>query len=213
MIIVFFFFAPYLGLSETCDFNIIGWFWQRLYMIHHGLYHIHYINLDVCRHFLLMAVAPFRPYIVPSLIPDKMIPCGWLCPRMTFFFLYFIPLYLHWILILLYFIPPLPHFQQSLILSLDSYSYSLHSCFWSCGIVILTLSLLKRDFQSFQRYWFVISSDFPGSLLPNFWYHCPLTKKVSRLDISFSLADFIYFLPSFILFCIKWEVKIKVIKN
>ena len=31
-----------------------------------------------------MATDPFCSYVVQSLIPDPVIPGGWLCPRMTF---------------------------------------------------------------------------------------------------------------------------------
>ena len=39
-----------------------------------------------------MDTAPFRPYVLPSLIPDRVIPRGCLFQRTTFHPPYFIPL-------------------------------------------------------------------------------------------------------------------------
>ena len=96
------------------NLNLIGWLWQRLYTNHHDLYHIHYMNLDVRHNLLWMATFPFRPYVMPYIIPDKVIPCGWLCQCTTFYFPYFLTLFINWIWLLLCLIWTQTHFQQGL---------------------------------------------------------------------------------------------------
>ena len=60
-----------------------------------------------------MATAPFRTYTIPYINPDKVILHVWLCLRTTFYVLYFLPLSLHWIRLLLCLIIPQPHFQKN----------------------------------------------------------------------------------------------------
>ena len=95
------------------NLNLIGWLWQRLYTNHHDLYHIHYMNLDVRHNLLWMATFPFRPYVMPSIIPDKVIPCGWLCQCTTFYFPYFLTLSLHLIWTIFCLVRHQPHFQHT----------------------------------------------------------------------------------------------------
>ena len=79
-----------------------------------------------------MYTAPFCPYAVPSLIPDKVIPHGWLFFRMTFSFPYFLPFSLHWVIILLCLIWPWPNFQQFPLLRVVPYvEYLCVSIPWS----------------------------------------------------------------------------------
>ena len=102
---------------------------------HHGLYHIHYINLDVCCHFLLMDTYHFRPHAVLYLILNKVIPRGWLCLHTKFSFPYLFPFYLHWFWIILWLIWHWPHFQHAPWLRAVPYV----GCLW----VSITWSLCK----------------------------------------------------------------------
>ena len=108
----FLIFVLYLVLSKTHDLSNIVWLLWRMYLCRHGLYPIHYKNVDIHCHFLLIVTGILCPCIVPSLMPNKVIPNEWICPCTTFSFLYFLPLSLHWIRLLLCLILTQPHFQQ-----------------------------------------------------------------------------------------------------
>ena len=128
----------------TSNLNLIGWLWWCLYLRRHGLFHIHYIHFELHCHLFLMDMSPFRYYVAPYLIPDKVIPRWWQCPRMTFSFPSFLPLYLHWIRIILCLIEPLPHLQQAPLLRVvPSVGYPRVPIPWSLREISQTGTLVR----------------------------------------------------------------------
>ena len=105
--------------------NLIIWLWQHIYLCCHSLYHIHNINSNVRHHFLIMAMNLFCSYAIPYLIPNKLIPWGWLYSRTTFPYLFFLPLYLHWIWTILWLVQPRPYVQHLLPVLLKEFLLSM----------------------------------------------------------------------------------------
>ena len=86
--------------------------------------------------FLLISMAPFCTYVVPYLIPG-------LCLHMMFPSLSLLPLYLHWILLLLFWIRSWPYFQHAPWLRAVPYVGYLHvSIPWSLHEMSQTLLLV-----------------------------------------------------------------------
>ena len=115
--------------------NLIGWSWWHLYLCCHSFvpYPVHKFRRISS---LLMAVAYFCPYVVPSLIPG-------LYMRTTSPFPFFLPLSLRWIRPLLRFIRSWPHFQHAPWLRAVPYlGYILVSTKWSLCEILQTSLLV-----------------------------------------------------------------------
>ena len=63
--------------------------------------------------------------------------------------------------------------------------------FWRqpCNILVPWLPV-QKGIQSSWRYYFTNASNAPGSLIPDFWFYCSVTKKILTGCIPLSTAGF-----------------------
>ena len=98
-----------------------------------------------------MSTAPFHPHVVPSIIPNKVSPRGWICQRTTFYFYYFLPLYLHLIWLLVFLIQPWTHLQHTpWLMAVPSVGYLCVSIPWTLRKISQTGHLVGISWRNLQ---------------------------------------------------------------
>ena len=82
------------------------------------------------------------------------------------------------------------YYWCSLLLLLGFCINPLFSVVWFCGI-ILSWFPVQKGIQNSQRGCFSTACDFLGTILPAFFFHCSVTKKVSTGCLLFSPTGFL----------------------